>query len=60
LAWEGVSRQGFDSFGKFTSAWELKEVTGEDYVKLLPIPESALGANPNYRSKPRLPKNNLF
>jgi len=47
LAWEGVRRQDLIRFGKFTDAWELKEVTGEDYVKLFPIPFSALGANPN-------------
>ena len=52
LAWEGVRRQDLIRFGKFTNAWELKVTTGEDYVKLFPIPESALGANPNIDQNP--------
>ena len=55
LAWEGVRRQDLIRFGKFTDAWELKEVTGEDYIKLFPIPFSALGANPNLEQNPGYP-----
>lgn len=47
LAWEAVRRLDLIRFGKFTDAWDLKEITGQDYVKLMPIPFSALGANPN-------------
>jgi hypothetical protein len=55
LAWEGVRRQDLIRHGKFTDAWELKEVTGEDYIKLFPIPFSALGANPNLEQNPGYP-----
>lgn len=47
LAWEAVRRLDLIRFGKFTDAWELKSVSGQDHVKLLPIPTEALGANPN-------------
>ncbi|MGB1551878.1 MAG: RagB/SusD family nutrient uptake outer membrane protein, partial [Schleiferiaceae bacterium] len=55
LAWEAVRRMDLIRHGKFTDAWELKEVTGEDYVKLMPIPFSALGANPNLEQNPGYP-----
>ena len=55
LAWEGVRRLDLIRHEKFTSAWDLKEVSGEDYVKLLPIPFSALGANPNLTQNPGYP-----
>jgi len=47
LAWEAVRRLDLIRFGKFTDAWEFKTVSGQDHVKLLPIPTEALGANPN-------------
>lgn len=55
LAWEGVRRMDLIRHGKFTDAWELKEVTGEDYVELMPIPFSALGANPQLDQNPGYP-----
>lgn len=55
LAWEAVRRMDLIRHGKFTDAWELKEVTGQDYVKLMPIPFSALGANPNLEQNPGYP-----
>ena len=55
LAWEGVRRLDLIRFGKFTQAWEMKETTNEDFVKLFPIPFSALGANPNLTQNPGYP-----
>ena len=46
LALEGWSRQDLIRFGKYTKAWWAKP-EGEDYMKLLPIPDLRMGDNPN-------------
>jgi len=51
LYWEGKRRQDMIRFGKFTSAYSEKPVT-PDYVKVFPIPQSALDVNPNLVQNP--------
>ena len=46
LALEGWSRQDLIRFGKYTKSWWAKP-EGEDYMKLLPIPDLRMGDNPN-------------
>ncbi len=51
LYWEGHRRQDMIRFGTFTSAYSEKPAT-PDYVKLFPIPQSALDVNPNLVQNP--------
>ena len=46
LACEGWARQDLIRFGKYLDAWYAKPA-GQDYMKLLPVPEDRRKANPN-------------
>lgn len=46
LYWEGKRREDMIRFNTFTNAYSEKPVT-PDFVKLFPIPQSALDVNPN-------------
>ena len=48
---EGVRRQDQIRFGKFTEAWDLKDVS-EDFRTVYPIPSTALLSNPNLVQNP--------
>lgn len=48
LALEGWSRQDLIRFGKYTAKWWAKS-EGQDYMKLLPIPDLRMGDNPNLK-----------
>jgi len=51
LTFEMSRRRDLIRFGKFTSAWEFKEVS-EEFRNLYPIPQTALDANPNLSQNP--------
>ena len=51
LACEGWARQDLIRFGKYLDAWWAKPA-GQDYMKLLPIPEDRRKANPNLGQNP--------
>ena len=51
LFWEGKRRQDMIRFGHFTDAISEKPVT-PDYVRIFPIPQSALDVNPNLVQNP--------
>lgn len=51
LTFEMARRRDLIRFGKFTSAWEFKEVS-EDFRNLYPIPQPAIDANPNLQQNP--------
>lgn len=51
LCMEGWSRQDLIRFGKYTRQWWAKPAC-DDHVKLLPIPEQMMGANPKLVQNP--------
>lgn len=51
LTFEMSRRRDLVRFGKFTAAWEFKEVSG-DFRNLYPIPQAALDANSNLGQNP--------
>lgn len=52
LAWEGHRRQDLIRFGKWGEAWFGKPADPGSYTELLPIPSTALAANPNLSQNP--------
>ena len=48
LALEGWARQDLIRFGKYLTPWWGKPA-GEDYMKLLPIPDPKMASNPNLK-----------
>jgi hypothetical protein len=51
LYWEGLRRTDQIRFGDFNNAWEEKSAT-DPHVNIYPIPNTALGANPNLTQNP--------
>jgi hypothetical protein len=51
LYWEGLRRTDQIRFGDFNNAWDEKSAT-DAHVNIYPIPNSALGANPNLTQNP--------
>ena len=52
LAWEGHRRQDLIRFGKWEEAWFEKPAEADNHTELLPIPSTALAANPNLVQNP--------
>ena len=50
LALEGWVRQDLIRFGKYLDAWWAKPA-GQDYMKLLPIPDAKRASNPNLKNQ---------
>jgi hypothetical protein len=51
LFWEGLRRTDQIRFGDFNNAWDEKPAT-DSHVNIYPIPNTALGANPNLTQNP--------
>jgi len=51
LYWEGWRRQDMVRFFKYDDAWEFKGVSAAD-KEIMPIPQTALDANPNLTQNP--------
>jgi len=51
LYWEGLRRTDQIRFGDFNNAWNEKPAT-DPHVNIYPIPNTALGANPNLTQNP--------
>ncbi len=51
LTFEMTRRRDLIRFGKFTDAWEFKEVS-EPFRTIFPIPRTAIDANPNLEQNP--------
>ncbi len=51
LYWEGLRRTDQIRFNDFNNAWDEKSAT-DSHVNIYPIPNTALGANPNLTQNP--------
>ena len=52
MFWEAVRRQDMIRFGVYTDEFQFHPADPSPHVKIFPIPESQINANPNLQQNP--------